>query len=336
MTSEKKSNGNKKLMEHVKDILKERGWKAFEIAKNTALGMKLQYKPLYDALQYFFNETWYDVQHPALVSLACEAVGGNPEKAVNIGAAIVLLAGAADIHDDIIDDSKLKNLRLTVYGKFNKDISLLLGDALLFEGLSFLHAACQKFSEREKNSILKLIKKAFFEIGNAEANEAEFKGKCNVNPKEYFSGIIKRKAAVAEAAAKIGAIIGGGTKKDIKILGRYGRALGILMTIRDEFVDMFELEELKNRIEKECLPLPMMYTFKDKNIKEKVLLCLQEESEKSLYDVIEKIMQIKEVTALKEKMRKIIERTIREIESIPNPKVLLELELLLKASIEDL
>ena len=335
MTSEEKSNSNKKLMEHVKDILKERGWKAFEIAKNTALEMKLQYKPLYNALQYFFNETWYDVQHPALISLACEAVSGNPEKTVNIGAAIVLLAGAADIHDDIIDDSKLKNLKLTVYGKFGKDVSLLLGDALLFEGLSLLHAACQKLSVREKNSILKLIKKAFFEIGNAEANETEFRGKCDINPEEYF-GIIRRKAAVAEAAAKIGAIIGGGTKKDIKILGRYGRALGTLMTIRDEFVDMFELEELKNRIEKECLPLPMMYTFKDKNIKEKVLLCLQEESKESLYDVIEEIMQMKEVNALKESMMKIIKRTIKEIESLPNKKVLLELEQLLKASIEDL
>ncbi len=330
---EKKSN--KKLMERVKDVLKKHGQKAFEIAKNTALGMKLQYKPLYNALQYFINEIWYDVQHPALVSLACKAVGGNPEKTTNVGAAIVLLAGAADIHDDIIDDSKLKNLRLTVYGKFNGDITLLLGDALLFEGLSLLHEACQKFSERERDSILKLIKQAFFEIGNAEANEIEFRGKCNINPREYF-GIIKRKAAVAEAAARTGAIMGGGTKKDIEILGRYGRALGTLMTIRDEFIDMFELEELKNRIEKECLPLPMIYAFKDKNIKEKVLLCLRNGSEENFYDVIEEIMQMKEVNTLKENMKNVIKKTISEIKFLPNSAVLPELNLLLKASIEDL
>ena len=62
-----------------------------------------------EALHYFF-ESWFDVLHPTLIALSCEAVGGKKELTVKMGAAVVLLAGAADIHDDIMDKSLRKSL----------------------------------------------------------------------------------------------------------------------------------------------------------------------------------------------------------------------------------
>lgn len=324
-----------KKMEQTKIIFTKYGQKAFEMAKNAVLQEKNIYERVYEALRYFMEESWYDVQHPALISLACEAVGGNPNATTQIGAAMVLLAGAADIHDDIIDKSIIKNSKPTVFGKFGAHIALLTGDALLFKGLIYLYDICNQFPEKIGKEILNMTKEAFFKIGSAEAKETYFKGSYDLKPKVYLD-IIKMKTSVAETSTCIGAIIGGGKSKEIKLLRRYGRTLGFLMTIRDEFIDIFELEELQNRIKNECLPLPLLYAVQDTKTKNKILPILKKGriSELELQKILDFIMRSEKVQKLKKMMELLVEKQKTELTF--NKNINMILTLLLEATLEDL
>lgn len=327
---------SEKLMEQCNRILEKYGRKAFEVAKNAILEEKTLQPRVYKALKYFMEKSWYDVQHPALISLACEAVGGNPDKTIGVGAAILLLAGAADLHDDVIDQSKVKDSKPTVFGKFGKDIAILAGDALLFNGLLFLHKTCEGFSKKRRETIIKLVKQAFFEIGNAEAAEAEFKNyKYDLMPDKYRE-IIEKKAAVAEACTRIGAILGCGKKKEIDILGCYGRAFSILTTIRNEFIDLFDPEELKNRIKNECLPLPLLYSLKDERKKNKIMQLIKKDriTKKTSQNLVELICGTTEIRRLKDEMRSLIKNEINSLELINKNKT--TLKLLLQSMLEDL
>ena len=326
---------SKKLMEQVQMLLSERGQKAFEIAKKTILQEKIKYEPMCEALHYFMKETWYDVQHPALISLTCEAVGGNPEAMTQIGAAMILLAGSADIHDDIIDKSEIKDSKPTVLGKFNKDVALLVGDALLFIGLTLLHEACEKLPRKQGQTILDLTKQAFFEIASAEAKEAGFKGKYDLTPEQYYK-VIEMKAAAAEANARIGAILGGGNPKEIDALGHYGRTLGILMTIRDDFIDMFEPDELSNRAKNECLPLPILYAFRDTRKKSEIarLLMTNNITEQETQKILNLIIDMKEVQELKKQMQMLVKKSEHALNCIKRNRKILKL--LLQSTLEDL
>ena len=281
------------------------------------------------------KETWYDVQHPALISLTCEAVGGNPEAMTQIGAAMILLAGSADIHDDIIDKSEIKDSKPTVLGKFNKDVALLVGDALLFIGLTLLHEACEKLPRKQGQTILDLTKQAFFEIASAEAKEAGFKGKYDLTPEQYYK-VIEMKAAAAEANARIGAILGGGNPKEIDALGHYGRTLGILMTIRDDFIDMFEPDELSNRAKNECLPLPILYAFRDTRKKSEIarLLMTNNITEQETQKILNLIIDMKEVQELKKQMQMLVKKSEHALNRIKRNKK--TLKLLLQSTLEDL
>ncbi len=328
---------NKKKMEEALLLLERRGKKAFDFAKKVILQKKNLCEPVREALNYFMGKFWYDIQHPALLSLSCEAVNGDPDITIPIGAATVLLAGAADIHDDIIDKSEIKNSKLTIYGKFGKEIAILTGDALLFEGLMLLYQESEKLPQRQGKRIINLMENAFIEIGNAETEEIKFRRRYNVQPEEYYD-IIKMKAAVAEACAQIGAILGGGNLREIKTLGRYGRVLGILMTIRDEFVDIYELDELENRVKNECLPLPILYAFKDNSLKKRLILLLNKPklTEEDVYKIIELVMNSKEIKELKKHMKSLIRNTLNEIIFFAHRPVFNELRLLLLSTIEDL
>jgi len=337
--NEHKSEGaemsSKKLMEKVIKLFDERGRKAYEVAREEILSEEIEYEPVRDALEYFIGELWHNSQHPALLSLACESVGGKPEDTTSIGAALVLLTGAADIHDDIIDESETKGSKPTVFGKFGRDIALLVGDALLLSGFMLLHKACEGLQRKQGEKIMSSVREAFFEIGVAEAKETSFRGNWDVAPEEYFD-IIRMKASIAEATARIGATLGGGNSNEINALAHYGRTLGILMTIRDDFIDLFEPDELRNRVENECLPLPILYAFRNAAKKSEIVRLLKKDeiTEEETEEILDLIMDTKDVQELKKEMQLLIKKEENLLGQIRSNKD--NLKFLLRSTVEDL
>jgi len=250
---QKNTNGND-IVEQVQKLLEERGRKALEEAKRTILQEEVECKEVREALNYFMQEYWHDLARPTLLSIACEAVGGDPELTTPIAISMSLISGAIDIHDDIIDQSKVKGSRPTVLGKFGKDVALLVGDALLFKGFALLHESVENGVPSEKLPvIIDIVKRMFFELGDAEALELGFRGRIDVTPEEYLR-VVRKKAADVEAHTRISAILGGGSKEEIEALSKYGRLLGMLIILRDDLIDMVDFDEAVHRFKRECLP----------------------------------------------------------------------------------
>ena len=322
-----------KLMEKAGMILEEKGHAAVELARRSILKEQVEHTTLQDALRYFI-EDWNDVLHPALVTLACEAVGGLPEVTEQVGAALVLLAGGADIHDDVIDGSFAKDSVKTVFGKFGKDLAILAGDALLLNGVYMLHDACEDIGETKRKAILEIVKRAFFEISAAEAAETNMRGRIDV-PKPEYMEIIRRKVAAGEASSRIGAIIGNGTPEEVEILAEFGHVYGVLISMRDEFVDVFEKDELSNRVEREVLPLPIMLTLADESMRPSLLRLLEG---KKTDEKIEKIVDIttnsEQSALLVSEMRQMVDQVLTRTKNLRYCKE--KIEFIAKATLEDL
>lgn len=264
-------NQQENVIEHVEKLLEERGSKALEEARKALLQEEVECKEVREALAYFLYEYWHDLARPTLLSIACEAVGGDPYITAPVAVPLMLISGAIDIHDDIIDQSKTKGSRPTVLGKFGKDVALLVGDALLFKGLSLLHEAVEKGVPAEKLSIIiDIINRTFFELGDAEALELQFRGRLDVTPEEYLR-VVRKKGADVEAHTRISAILGEGSEDEIEALSQFGRLLGMMIILRDDLVDMIDFKEVQHRIKRESLPLPILYALQ--NAKRKSKLC---------------------------------------------------------------
>lgn len=251
------------ITEQVQTLLHERGKEGFELAKKIILDEKIESKQVREALNYFMNEYWHDFTTPALLSLVCEAVGGDPKITTHVAISLTLISGAIDIHDDIIDESKNKGSHPTVHGKFGKEIALLVGDALMFKGFTVLYDAIQRGIPAEKiATITNIINKTFFELGNAEALELQFRGRIDVTPEEYL-WVVRKKGADIEAYTRISAILGNASEKEIDLLGEYGRLLGILIILRDDMIDMLDPEETIHRIQKEHFNIAILYALQN-------------------------------------------------------------------------
>jgi|GEM_PF-233165 len=258
------------IVKHVERLLEERGREALDMSRKRILDEKIECKEAYEALKFFMSY-WKDLARPTLMSIVCEAAGGDPAMTIPVAASMILISGGADIHDDIIDRSDRKLSHLTVFGKFGEDIALLAGDAFLFKGLTLLYDSIKETVSSEKiSSIFGLVNRMFFKLGDAEAFELRFRGRTDVSPEEYLS-LVRKKAADVEALVKISAIMGGGSDEEIEKLGNYGRLLGMVLILRDDMRDITDFTETLHRIKKECLPLPILYALQSNETRSKLV-----------------------------------------------------------------
>ncbi len=284
------------------NIIYERGSRSLEDACNEISKFQDNVDIVSDALKYYAEKIFPRVLpiFPALVSITCELVGGKPERISSLASSLLLITASGDIHDDIIDKSTYKFRRKTVYGKYGSSIALLTGDVLLVKGLTLLEENCEAHFPKEKKLIIDLVNNSFFEIAKAESLETCLWRKSNVTHKEYFE-VIRLKGCVAELQSQIGAIIGGADKKSLDFVKSYGRTMGILSTMNDEFMDMSDFAELQHRFKHELPPYPMICAFRNKAIKEQFQLLTSKDqfSKQELKLLISTVMKSKEVQKIR-------------------------------------
>jgi geranylgeranyl diphosphate synthase type I len=213
-----------------------------------------------------FREKWKDYSRPALMILSCEAVGGNPRLVEPVAKSLILISGAFDIHDDIIDKSYEREGKKTLLGIYGYEAMLLAGDSLIIGALSYLPSMHGSLPYETVIRIAEILKNGSFELGASAFEEFKFVRNCDVTPEQYLK-VVRMKAADVESYTKIGAIVGGADEKTIIAFGKYGRLLGMIAILRDDIEDTFSnLNELKSRIVNESLPLPILFSLSDADL----------------------------------------------------------------------
>jgi geranylgeranyl pyrophosphate synthase len=314
----------------IRRLLKQKGEPSMKNARKTLCNFK-DYTYSSQALRYFAKVTLHNALpvFPALISISCEAVGGDGEKTMPFGEAIVLISAAADLHDDVIDQSLVKGLKQTVLGKFDAATAILAGDILLAQGFRQLNEAAESINKIDSKKIIKLVSEAIIEICAAESLESQLRNKKDVKPEEYLE-VIKLKAVVPELSMRIGAILGNAKAEQIENLGSFGRIYGTNSLIIEEFADLLDIEEVRNRLKNECPPLPIIYALQNEQIRTKLLPLLSSNlSEASHKSILEIVLDSKEIQVLGNDLVNNARNEVKQLMKMIKGKIREELENLL-------
>jgi len=326
----------KKMGKIIMADIKQRGKKGLELAKQILQTEKMEYPKLRKALEHYLAN-WNEFTHPGLFSIAYEAIGGNPDEALSTQAAIAMLTAAFDVHDDIIDKSEVKHEVPTVYGKFGAEITLLLGNAFLIEGFKILAESTTVLPKEKQKSAFEMFKKLLFEVGNAHALEIGLKDSKNITPSDYLK-ITEMKAASIEADMYIGALFGGGKDADVAVFARLGRIFGILATLRDDLIDVFDIEELRQRITVQDLPLPLIFAMQDQKTHERAtaILLKQKITKSDVATLVNLTIESEPVAQLKERMQLLIGEGLSLTNKLPIVELRSKFQAFLSFMLEDL
>jgi geranylgeranyl diphosphate synthase type II len=172
---------------------------------------------------------------PALVLMACDLFGGDIQAAIPPALAIEVFHNFTLMHDDIMDNAPLRRGRETVHQKWNQNVGILSGDAMLVEGY--------KLMMQVDNSILRPVLEIFNKTATAVCEgqqiDMQFEEQSDVQINEYLEMIRLKTAVVLGGALEIGALIGGANAHDADLLYTFGEQLGIAFQLQDDILDVY-------------------------------------------------------------------------------------------------
>ncbi len=179
---------------------------------------------------------------PILAIIGSEIVGGSIQTVMPLAVAIECIHTYSLIHDDLpaMDDDDLRRGKPTAHKVFGEAVAILAGDALLnlaFE-IMLTGPAMRTLPTERLLKATGCLAKASGSSGLIAGQVVDMLSEGKKVDSEQIEFIMKNKtASLISASIKSGAILGGGTKEEVELLGLFGEKLGIAFQIRDDVLD---------------------------------------------------------------------------------------------------
>ncbi len=167
---------------------------------------------------------------PALVLLAAGAMGYSGRHHHDLAAVVEFIHTATLLHDDVVDESELRRGRNTANAMFGNAASVLVGD--------FLYSrAFQMVVKVDDMRVMRVLSDATNVIAEGEVLQLMNCHDADVDELRYLQVIRYKTAKLFEAAAQIGALLGGATPEVERALADYGMHLGTAFQLVDDVLD---------------------------------------------------------------------------------------------------
>lgn len=167
---------------------------------------------------------------PIITILAGKAVGYDDEKLYSLAAMVEFIHTSTLLHDDVVDESELRRGRKTANNLFGNAAAVLVGDFLYTRAFQLMVGSGSM-------KILEVMADATNIIAEGEVMQLMNIGNTDITEAEYIQVIQYKTAKLFEAAAQVGAILGGATAEQEQALKDYGMYVGTAFQIIDDVLD---------------------------------------------------------------------------------------------------
>jgi geranylgeranyl diphosphate synthase type I len=296
--------------------------------------------------QVLFEGSWHYISsggkriRPAIMALACEALGGNAKDIVPAGAAVELGHTFLLVHDDMEDFTDLRRGKPTMHVKYGTPHAINIGDYLFMKSYEALLRGEKIWGSEKTMKILNYLNEMYLRTGEGQAMEIdqrdkdlseatfEWYEKMSLHKTGYYSGGIP---------CAIGAIIANGTDEQVEILKNFGFATAIAFQIQDDILDVIKSPESElvapgteggglgkdfaGDIKEGKRTLILVHTFQnaDENDKQKLkeLVGKKDITLEEKLEVIDIFKKYDSINYAKNYARKIIEKAIQDLRKLP-------------------
>ncbi len=175
---------------------------------------------------------------PVLCLLAARAVGGRATAAMNAACALEMVHTYSLIHDDLpaMDDDDFRRGRATSHKVFGEAMAILAGDALLTFAFETIAAGMK--DKRVAGRLCGELAAGAGPAGMAGGQAFDIESEGKRPDARLVEEIHRRKtAALIRAAARMGAVAGGASARELRDLTRFGEAVGLLFQVTDDILD---------------------------------------------------------------------------------------------------
>lgn len=150
--------------------------------------------------------------------------------AIKLATAVEFIHSATLLHDDVIDESKLRRGEDTANALWGNDASVLVGDFLFARAFELM-------VEAGDITVLGRLAAAAAQITEGEIKQMAVTGQPETALEEYYDVIRGKTAVLFSAAAAAGIEITGAPAEQVEAMRVYGMELGMAFQIMDDALD---------------------------------------------------------------------------------------------------
>ncbi len=224
------------------DFFKELEEKIIEVNKSLDKYIEEKEYPqatIYKAMNYSLSAGGKRIR-PVIMLSAAELISGNYDGVMPFACALEMIHTYSLIHDDLpcMDNDDLRRGKPTNHKVFGEAIAVLAGDALLNKAFETI----LKNSQMSPNMTLAAMNEIAISSGTegmigGQVIDIESENK-QIDAVTLMTLHINKTGALIMTAAKVGALLGGGTREDLLTLEEFARYLGIAFQIKDDILDV--------------------------------------------------------------------------------------------------
>ncbi|MBB4819982.1 geranylgeranyl diphosphate synthase type II [Pseudomonas alcaligenes] len=197
---------------------------------------------LYEAMRYSVTNGGKRVR-PLLVYAACEALGGDLDRADGAACAVELIHAYSLVHDDLpaMDDDDLRRGKPTTHKAFDEACAILAGDGL--QTLAFEVLADRRLNPQNSDARLAMVGTLARAAGPAGmvGGQAIDLGSVGLRLDQKALEVMHRHktGALIEASVRLGALASGNADdSSMKSLQAYAQAIGLAFQVQDDILDV--------------------------------------------------------------------------------------------------
>ncbi len=193
------------------------------------------YKPIDYALQNGGKRL-----RPVLTLMGCNLFSEDVAIALKPSVAFEIFHNFTLLHDDIMDNAPIRRNQPTVHSKWNTNIAILSGDAMLVIAYDLL----SDIPDDKLKNVLEVFNRTALEVCEGQQYDMNFETSAVTTENEYLEMIRLKTSVLIAAALNVGALLGDASNEDAAELYRFGINLGLAFQLQDDFLDTYGNSEL--------------------------------------------------------------------------------------------
>ena len=252
-----------------------------------------------------------------ILTLLCARLCDTPSKYSYKAAAMMeLLHVATLIHDDIVDDAKMRRGKPSIKQVWKNKISVLMGDFILSKALI-------NMVNLKNFDALDLISQTAEKLSAGEIMQIEKSLTRNMPKEVYYDMINQKTASLIAASCELGAITTTNDKSDRKSTFEYGNNLGMAFQIKDDLFDFLGSENETGKdsggdVKKNMITLPLIFCLENATRSEKkklkTLVRLKKKSNSNLREINDLISELGGFDYSKNKLQEFSDKAVAAID----------------------
>lgn len=177
---------------------------------------------------------------PILLLAACEAYGGEINRALPVACAVEMIHTYSLIHDDLpsMDDDHVRRGKPTNHIKFDEATAILAGDGLLTAAFHVI-SSNDHLTDAEKAFLILELSKASGPEGMVAGQMLDMEGENKQLTLEELETIHRHKTGeLLRFSVLAGAFIGGANREQRNEMEDYALNIGLLFQVQDDILDI--------------------------------------------------------------------------------------------------